>query len=774
MLISKKLLEELIPFISNINDETLIKNFNQLGIEVEKTKYFEVTKKLKFGRIINVSEHHNANNVRVCSIEINKKISHIVCGAKNLIVGKNVIVAQDGVKMIDGRLIESKDFRGVISEGMLCGYSELTKNIDYLSDLDDDEIILLSNDEINLIKNPLDAIGFNDTVFDISTPSNRNDLNGLLCIANEFNSLYNKKIFEFKNDYNFPSKHLKVKSSIKQDFFAIKICNFSYSHSNWKTKSILMASGIKPQNTVIDVSSISSLISGVPILGINSEKITNIVIQKLEEDQEVETTIFGLLKLKIGDLVYVANDEIIAVVGIDTLKKYQITNQTKSAIFIASKLNELEFKKTISRLKIMSNSIKYYSKKISSFYFEQAIINLLDTFGAKYDNILTSFKFSKIENDSFEIDYDFIIKIIGTKFSKKEINDLLKQFGIICKSGIAIPPSLRIDIKNNHDLAEEILKLNSLNDIKHEPILLTTINLNAVDGYLKWETISNSFINSGFYQIKNYNLISKEKVETFNWFKYDNLIKISNPISSERQFLRPALISSLIDCYSYNSAHKNTLLPIFEIQDIYVENKKEKHLSFMFPSSLYNNILTKNKLESDIFICKDMLSKIENIFNFKLEYRKHKITKYTCDNDSLDIYFKNKAVGFIGRMCPNFIKEFKISDSKIYMGEINFSFLSTLVREPIIFTEFEKIHPIIKELTLVIDSKSEISALLNLIKKAPNMGPYEVVDFFEKNLEHAVSIKFEIINIEKEKTKLALREIIAYFRTNNIKIPDSL
>ena len=770
MLISKKILNQLIPYINKISNEKLAKKFNELAIEVESVFNFSTTKGLKFGKIIKVEKHFNADNVQVCEVQIKSKKSQIVCGAKTLNVGANVIVAQGNIQMLDGRIIGTKDFRGIESEGMMCDYYELSGVKNNLSHLDEDEIIELSSDEIKSASCVSDVINLDDTIFDVSIASNRNDLSGLIGIANELNAFYNQKNIIFKSDLNKKYKKLNFKSLINEDFIALKIDDIDHKKTNWRTKSLLMNSGVKPLNTIEDIVAISTIISGVPFIGVEAQNIESITIEELKEPKVVNVVNFGKLKLHKKDVVYVSKKKIIAVAGIGPVEEFKIKNSSKKVIFLATKIDEVAFRKTILRLKIMSNSIKFFQKKISSFYFEQAINNLFNTLSVKYKNLAVAKEIKENKNVTFKIDYDFINQILGSSFSKTEICNFLKRFGIEIKNNHVLIPSSRIDLSNNFDLAEEILKLNSINEIKPQIINQTSIRINNINNYEWIENLSNKFASKGFYQIRNYNLVSKSLVEQYNWYGYEP-IKILNPISIEREYLKLSLLPSLIECYGYNSSYKNELLPIFEIQKIYHKKGSNFHFCLMFPSKLYSNILTKNQTLSDIHLAKDMLTTIENEFRIKFDYRKNEILKYTADNNAVDVYFNNKKIGYLGQMCPNTIKNYKINDSIVYLGEINLSMLLDIKKPELTFKEFNNTHLIIKELTFLIDNVDEIENLYKIIEVAPNLANYKTIDYFVKETKIAISIQFEIINVKQNEVKLAFNDIIKFFKQNEITIP---
>ena len=97
--------------------------------------------------------------------------------------------------MVDGRVIEYKELRGILSQGMICAYSELTSFVDYLSPTEDTNIILLDDAKIG-DTDVFKYINLDDTIYDLSLPSNRNDLNSIYSICQELSGYFG---FNYQN-----------------------------------------------------------------------------------------------------------------------------------------------------------------------------------------------------------------------------------------------------------------------------------------------------------------------------------------------------------------------------------------------------------------------------------------------------------------------------------------------------------------------------------------------------------------------------------------------
>jgi phenylalanyl-tRNA synthetase beta chain len=195
MIISRKLLEIILPKFKNITDQQFQDAIKSTGNELPTKDIFIHPKlnNLVIGRLLSFEPMVGSDHLNLCKVMINKnkKINTIVCGAKNLIANKNVIIALEGAKLYDGRIIKYKELRGVISEGMICGYNELTPlNIEKQAKEDTVGVMLFDDGDVG-DTNVAEFLGLDDTIYNIEVPySNRHDIEGALAFCQDISAYF--------------------------------------------------------------------------------------------------------------------------------------------------------------------------------------------------------------------------------------------------------------------------------------------------------------------------------------------------------------------------------------------------------------------------------------------------------------------------------------------------------------------------------------------------------------------------------------------------------
>ena len=112
MKISLNWLKSFIKINKNPNEIESI--LTDVGLEVDEVisinTDLNLIKKLIVGEITKIEKHPNADRLNITKVDLGKKISTIICGAKNIEVNQKVVVAQPGttIKDIDGREVDIK------------------------------------------------------------------------------------------------------------------------------------------------------------------------------------------------------------------------------------------------------------------------------------------------------------------------------------------------------------------------------------------------------------------------------------------------------------------------------------------------------------------------------------------------------------------------------------------------------------------------------------------------------------------------------------------
>ena len=156
----------------------------------------EEISKLVVGKVLSLEHHPDSDHLWITKTTVNEAEEplQIVTGAQNLHVGDFVPVALHGSTLPGGKKIKRGKLRGVESNGMLCGITELGLTThDFPSAIEDGIMILTVEDgcKLQLGMDIHEALGFNDTTVEFEITSNRPDCFSVIGLAREAAATFN-------------------------------------------------------------------------------------------------------------------------------------------------------------------------------------------------------------------------------------------------------------------------------------------------------------------------------------------------------------------------------------------------------------------------------------------------------------------------------------------------------------------------------------------------------------------------------------------------------
>ncbi len=763
MLLSRNLLNKINPKFASITNEQLQKGLNAIGIEVESIfDNSNIDKNLQLVKIIEVEDHPDSDHLHICTVQNNNLKAKIVCGAKNLVKNVYALLAPIGYMLPNGITIKERKIRGVVSEGMLCGYNELNPYCSqYLSNYDLESIIMAEINENLNSSNFIEYFNLNDIRFELSIPSNRNELNGLYFIAYELNTYFNfntpliipevikcNNCIEIKNDSITVNEYGLVKIKIEKH-------DFKY---DWSIKKYLINVGVHSTNFIVDLGNLITYLFATPIHMFDADKVSKIEIVDLKKETNLVALDSKEYKLYKDTVIVKNNNEIISAIGLIGSKKYAIDQNSTNIYIEFVNLNNSKFIKYAKLSNINSNSKNLFLKPISSN------VNLIALYSA-YKLIFPFFKFisdikciksfSIHNNKPIDFDIKAINSILGVELENKKIIDILNLTGNKIENKKIIPTFYRLDLINIYDIAEEILKTIDINNLKPNSILFDIKNFNSNDYYKFVNKIKNYFVNFGFIETKTYNLTSQSNLNKFNLFNIDNDIELSNPSSIDRKYLRHNIVVQMLDILFYNINHKQEIENIFEVQKIQFDNINAYNIfNAIICSPIANNIITKENVANNIYTTYNIFYNLVKSLNLKsIDIKPVELNLSELIPFAFEIIFNKKKIGYIAQINPLYLKtNYKYSTNNTNWFIINFNIDELYLSKSVIVDKIKPIsefNPIYKEITFENPNNLNLNNIVNKLYFNENIETINLYDFYKSESKSSYTISIKIQSYKK-------------------------
>ena len=347
------------------------------------------------------------------------------------------------------------------------------------------------------------------------------------------------------------------------------------------------------------------------------------------------------------------NNEIISFPPIINSNKTKVTNKSKNILIEITGIN-LETCKSI--LAILAYYLYDEGFKIYS--------------GIVHDEKIDFSSLKILKDNEVLVDKYLIDKYLGLDLSFKEIVEALHKSRIGAsktkdKKIKCLVPSYRNDIIHPIDIVEEVAIGYGIDNLKPSmPSFQVSTGIKYGDFNI-YDKLRETLIGLGFLEMVNFTLIDYTLSTTFNFDNNELLerIKVNESKSKEHEFLRTNIISSLINNLSHN-VHEEYPQKVFEIGKTF---------------SFKNKIVEKWSLGALIASNNTNYTEIKSILKsiYSLNFGEQFTTKKNerdlfIRGRSADILFKDKTMGFVGELSPQFITKFNLR-LPVSMFELNLS-----------------------------------------------------------------------------------------------------
>lgn len=756
-------------FAEKLDPKDLVEKFNLMSQEVAGLEKLVDIDGLVIGHVKSVVKHPDADKLKVCMVDVGDEELQIICGAPNVDTNQKVIVAKSGVTLPGDFKIKKAKIRGIESNGMICSLAELG-----IQAFESNEfgIYVLGEDALPG-EDALKYLNLDDYVLELDLTANRADLLSLRGVAYDTAAMLNlnPSFHEPQVIRETMENPVSIFTQTKncQVYYGQLIDNITIRQSPYWLKSRLIASGIRPINNVVDITNYVMLEYGQPLHAFDYDKVNSdrILVRDAIDQEEIITLDGEKRRLIKGDIVITDGERPIALAGVMGGLNTEIDASSRRVLLESAVFNSTKIRKTALRLNLKSESSSRFEKGIDARKTLEAL-NYASELLVKYaDAIIVGkpsfFNTTNPKKKTITLSMEKLIKVTGLKFEEDDVEYIFKRLRFDFKkkgdSFVVTIPSRR-PMESYQDLIEEIVRIHGYNKIPLTiPVTPTQGGLNKKQKSKR--VIRNFFMGKGFYETKTYSLVTEEMAK-----KYDKetlpTIKILNPLTKEREYLRHSIIPSLINVLIYNKARKIEDVFIFETANTYFENDEKEKLAFLLNGKSDYSLWQGLNKEIDFYHLKGIIEAL---------LQQLKITNYSIQASfsplpnlhpgiSAELLVDEEVVGFFGRLHPEEEHRFGLKD--VYVCELELNKLyENSEKQEMTYVEVSKYPPIERDLAIYVANEISAQKIIDVIKKTNKklLNSVEIFDvYYDQNKENKKSIALRLEFLSYDRT-LEAREV---------------
>lgn len=711
-----------------IDSDTLSDQLTMLGLEVDELA--PVAKPFTgvvVGEVLTVEQHPDADRLRVTTVNIGSgEPLQIVCGAPNVRAGMKAPVATIGAILPGDFKIKKGKLRGVESQGMLCGASEidLEDKIDGLLELPDDAPVGV---------NIREYLKLDDNVIDISITPNRGDCFSIRGIAREvavINQLQmNEPEIKSVDATITDEKKVVINTDGAPRYLGrvIKNVNVKAATPEWMEQA-LARSGIRTHSILVDVTNYVLMELGQPMHAFDLAKIEGAVHvrqaqpqEKLQllNDQEVELQ---------EDVMVIADDQkALAIAGIMGGLASSVTDDTTDIFLESAFFAPLAIAGRARRFGLHTDSSQRYERGVD---FELPLIAMnrasqliQELAGGEFGPITLAEKADLLpKREAIELKQAQVDQLLGYKVAAEFITDALTRLG--CEVTVqedgewsVVPPSHRYDMAIYQDLIEEVARIDGYDNIQ---ISLPSMDVQLAKYQDRFEIaqLRQTVVTLGYQEAISFSFADAKLEKQLN--PQVSPLMLANPISSDLAAMRSTLLSSLIPCVQYNLNRQQSRVRFFElglrfdyqnansIQDL----KQIPTLALVAVGSREPESWHAKPQPMDFFDFKGEVEEILAAGRVKVEYVRSE-RPWLHPGQSAEILVDGQSIGYLGRLHPSLENELDLSTT--WVAELDqAAVLQSYVSN---FTELSRFPSVRRDIALLISDNINVRDIQQLIEK---------------------------------------------------------
>ena len=711
-----------------IDSDTLSDQLTMLGLEVDELA--PVAKPFTgvvIGEVLTVEQHPDADRLRVTTVNIGSgEPLQIVCGAPNVRAGMKAPVATIGAVLPGDFKIKKGKLRGIESQGMLCGASEidLEDKIDGLLELPADAPVGV---------NIREYLKLDDNVIDISITPNRGDCFSIRGIAREIaviNQLQmNEPVINTVDATIADEKKVVISTEGAPRYLGrvVKNVNIKAATPEWMAQA-LSRSGIRTHSILVDVTNYVLMELGQPMHAFDLSKIEGTVHvrqatqqEKLQllNDQEVELP---------EDIMVIADDQkALAIAGIMGGLASSVTDDTTDIFLESAFFAPLAIAGRARRFGLHTDSSQRYERGVD---FELPLIAMnrasqliQELAGGEFGPITVAEKTDLLpKREAIELKQAQVDQLLGYQVAGEFIADALTRLG--CKVTVkaegewsVVPPSQRYDMAIYQDLIEEVARIDGYDNIQ---ISLPSMDVKFAKYQDRFELteLRQTIVTLGYQEAISFSFADAKLEKQLN--PEVKPLMLANPISSDLAAMRSTLLSSLIPCVQYNLNRQQSRVRFFEfglrfdyqnaksIEDL----QQTPTLALVAVGSQEPESWHAKPQPMDFFDFKGEIEEILAAGRVSVEYVRSE-RAWLHPGQSAEILVNGKSIGYLGRLHPSLENELDLSTT--WVAELD----QTAVLQSYVsnFTELSRFPSVRRDIALLISDNINVRDIQQLIEQ---------------------------------------------------------
>ena len=742
-------LKELVDF--DMPAEDLAHSLTMAGLEVGDVITVGGWQNCSVGFVERVEQHPNADRLVLCTVDVGEDVPHqVVCGAPNVAQGQKIAFAQVGASLIDARngklsTLKAAKIRGVVSRGMVCSERELGLGDDH------DGILVLPQDApVGMALD--DYLG--DVILDLEPTPNRSDWFSVLGVAYEIAALTGSEVRQ--PEVIYPEEGQEIRNLLSVNIADSDLCP-RYTASlirgirvgsspQWLQKRLELCD-VRPINNVVDVTNYVMLEYGQPLHAFDYETLLRQRIHVRRAYTGETMTTLDEIEIPLGsDHLVIADDrDARALGGIIGGLDSGITEATTDVVLESASFDPSNNRRTAADFGLRTEATVRFEKglrpDLPPLALRRATQLIQQVAGGTVARDIIDVYPEREQPRPTLLTTARMKQVLGMEHSMEQARSVLTSLGFqATEDGGSLSvsaPAWRSDITIEDDLVEEVARIVGYDSIPTEMLSTSIPHHEGQDLRDFREQVRDLLVRQGLQETISYSAVGLDLLRKARIADSDHgLLAVSNPMSREFKYMRPALRASLMNTLSYNVARDARSVAIFEIGRVYLkQNDDLPREPEITAGLLFGQRTSEGWLSSqgsyDFYDAKGIVEALLGRLGAQGDFRPH-ADGFLHPGKAASISVNGVAVGSVGEVHPLVAEAFEIDDGAVVYFELDLNRLfDALPQSRGSVKPLARFPASLRDISILVDSDVPAARIQQIIDGQPLVERAVLFDVYE-------------------------------------------
>ena len=670
-------LQEFAPGIDGDPTE-LGETLSGLGLAVEEmTITGQGLDGIVLAKVLELSPHPDADKIQIVQVDPGDgQPLQVCCGAFNMSVGDLIPFATVGTTMPNGMEIGVRKMRGQESNGMCCSSEEIGLGADA------DGIMLLTEtaDESQIGSPITEALGMEtDVLYDLEVNANRPDAMSVAGVARDLAACLGVS-------FSFPERNVErsgdpADGAASVTIHAPDLCgrfsarvlrNVTVGESPQWMQNRLIALGMRPINSVVDISNYVMLELGQPNHVFDLDTLPDGALNvRRAKDGETLVTLDEAERTLVANDGLISNgaDEAVSLAGVMGGLTTEVTNSTTNVLLEMAWWDPPSISRTVKRLNLPSEASTRFRRgcdwgdnidramdRFCELIAETGAMiapGQIDVFGTIPDVAAQTARVTKINS------------LLGTELTADEMAAHLTSidFGVtVSGNDLSIEvPTFRWDVVSNHsaefeaNIAEEVGRMYGFERITK------TVPKGEQAGHLSEyqqdrRLVRNVLLGAGCDETQPMPFLAPGDLAAVGL--PEDAISLSNPLDASESVLRTSLMPGQLKSIAYNQSHRTAAPRFFEAGTVFLAPQENDRGEMLPDEHEYLAVALAGEEAPAAIAILNLLAEALALPN--VQVRSSDSLPGMHPTRSAEVVIAGRQRGAVGEVAPSVLKNFDI------------------------------------------------------------------------------------------------------------------